>query len=617
MKKLLHLLLLLSIITFCSTGLNAGDRMMLIEFFTSSTCPPCATNSPILTAFMNSQNPDMISAIGYHMNWPSPGNDPMYLHNTSDNNGRRTFYNVNSIPQAYYDGLINVQPPYSQSGFLSYFNLRKDLLSPVTIIVRDSTYGDSVLVRVHILCETFLDNPNVTLQMVVYENEIHYPTPPGTNGEKDFYWVMRKMLPSSSGTSLILYPGDYKVLEFRYKMHPDWAANQIRNMAFIQAADKEILNSSKTLSNFCLLTSQSYFVIQQGLAATKNFNVKIPYVAQGFNSPVSFTAAIEPNNAGISVSFPSGNTISNFPDSLSVQINSTASVPTGTYRVILTGTSVSGKVHKIAVDYLVGKNYVTVKTSNPTLNFKVDNVSHMGARTFNWDLGSTHTVQAISPQTFGNTRYVFLNWSDAGDTTHNITVNATTSEYTANFKTQFRLLTAHQPSSLPITITGGNTFYDTSVTASVTISPTQLQFNGKMYYFNRWVGAGNGSYNGTTPNFQVTMNNPINQIAIYDTIDTYISKLGSEIPSKFDLYQNYPNPFNPVTKIEFDVAKSGYVKMTIYDITGRLIETAVNTYLSEGKYQYVFNAGHLPSGLYFYRMETEYYTFTKRMIVIK
>mgnify|MGYP001239190332 CR=1 FL=1 len=617
MKKLFSLLVIVTVFMSLIQTTNAGDRMMLIEFFTSSTCGPCASNNPILTAYMNSADPDRISAIGFHMNWPSPGNDPMYLHNTADNTTRRNYYGVNAIPAGFFDGYLSVPLPYSQATFQSFYDMRKDVLSPVSIIVRDSTYGDSVLVRVSVLCETFLANPNVTLHMIVYEDEINYASPPGTNGERDFHWVMRKMLPSGSGTPLILTPGSSKELVFRYKKDPVWNPNKIKNLVYIQAQNKEILNAAKTLSNFSLWTSKSFFSVTQEQASSNTFKVKIPYVASGFNSPVTFTSEIQPTNAGVSVSFPSGSTISNFPDSLSVQVNTTAAVAEGTYKVVLTGTSASGKVHKISVDLLVGVNYVTIKPSNPQLNIKVDNTSYLGAAQFNWNVNSTHVIQAISPQVSGNTRYVFTNWSNSGDTTQTITVSSGTSEYTANYKTQFKLSTSAQPSGIPVTIAVGNQFYDSSTVLTVSPNPLSLQYNGKTYYFNRWLGAGVGSYTGTNSSFQVTMTNPINQFAYYDTINTSITKLGSEIPSKYDLYQNYPNPFNPSTNIKFDLVKNGFVKLEVFDITGKVVNTLVNGKLEAGKYEFTMIASGMPSGVFFYKIEAGDFIQTRRMILLK
>ena len=149
---------------------------------------------------------------------------------------------------------------------------------------------------------------------------------------------------------------------------------------------------------------------------------------------------------GVTAVFNNGNVISNYSDSLNLQVNSTTSVPAGVYNVIVTGTSANGKIHKISMDYLVGKNYVTVRTNYSSLDFKVNNVTYTNTKAFIWDLNSQQSLAAISPQTFNSLRYVFTNWSNSGDTSQTITVNANTSEYVANFKQQFRIMSYADPS---------------------------------------------------------------------------------------------------------------------------------------------------------------------------
>ncbi|MEB2330097.1 MAG: T9SS type A sorting domain-containing protein [Ignavibacteriaceae bacterium] len=81
--------------------------------------------------------------------------------------------------------------------------------------------------------------------------------------------------------------------------------------------------------------------------------------------------------------------------------------------------------------------------------------------------------------------------------------------------------------------------------------------------------------------------------------------------------QNYPNPFNPITLIQFDIPKSGMVKLYIFDVTGRMIDVLVNEELSVGTYEYSFNAGELPSGVYFYKLESDGQKITKKMVLNK
>ncbi|MBS1517076.1 MAG: choice-of-anchor J domain-containing protein [Bacteroidetes bacterium] len=96
-----------------------------------------------------------------------------------------------------------------------------------------------------------------------------------------------------------------------------------------------------------------------------------------------------------------------------------------------------------------------------------------------------------------------------------------------------------------------------------------------------------------------------------------ITQNGTSVPDKFALKQNYPNPFNPSTKINFDLAKSSNVKLTVFNSLGQKVLDIFEGYKPAGSYQATFNGSSLPSGTYFYRMETEYFTETKKMQLIK
>jgi len=91
----------------------------------------------------------------------------------------------------------------------------------------------------------------------------------------------------------------------------------------------------------------------------------------------------------------------------------------------------------------------------------------------------------------------------------------------------------------------------------------------------------------------------------------------SNTPKDFNLSQNYPNPFNPVTKINFALPKQGFVTLKIYDITGREVKTLVNEFKQSGYYSIDFNGSNLASGVYFYRIQSNDFVMTKRMVLIK
>jgi len=96
-----------------------------------------------------------------------------------------------------------------------------------------------------------------------------------------------------------------------------------------------------------------------------------------------------------------------------------------------------------------------------------------------------------------------------------------------------------------------------------------------------------------------------------------ISQISSAVPEQYGLFNNYPNPFNPVTNIKFDIPKSSFVKLFIYDSKGAVVSELVNTNLQAGSYSYSFDAAQLSSGVYFYRVEAGSFTDTKRMILLK
>lgn len=85
----------------------------------------------------------------------------------------------------------------------------------------------------------------------------------------------------------------------------------------------------------------------------------------------------------------------------------------------------------------------------------------------------------------------------------------------------------------------------------------------------------------------------------------------------FELNQNYPNPFNPKTNINFSLSESGKVKLTVYNLLGQEVDVLINTDLSAGNHTAVFEGSNLASGIYFYKLETNEFTSTKKMILMK
>jgi hypothetical protein len=101
-----------------------------------------------------------------------------------------------------------------------------------------------------------------------------------------------------------------------------------------------------------------------------------------------------------------------------------------------------------------------------------------------------------------------------------------------------------------------------------------------------------------------------------------IQPISNEFPTQFSLSQNFPNPFNPTTRIRFAIpanvkGETSNTKIIIFDILGREVKTLVNEQLKAGTYEVDWNASGYPSGVYFYRLETDDFTETKKMLLVK
>lgn len=88
-------------------------------------------------------------------------------------------------------------------------------------------------------------------------------------------------------------------------------------------------------------------------------------------------------------------------------------------------------------------------------------------------------------------------------------------------------------------------------------------------------------------------------------------------PDKFELLQNYPNPFNPNTKIKFSLSESSFTTLTVYNSLGEKIDRLIHDQKSAGTYEVNFDGSSLPSGTYFYRLESGENVQIRKMILIK
>jgi hypothetical protein len=123
---------------------------------------------------------------------------------------------------------------------------------------------------------------------------------------------------------------------------------------------------------------------------------------------------------------------------------------------------------------------------------------------------------------------------------------------------------------------------------------------------------------GDLRKFPTTHNEDAGTVTINGVIDTPLDVEALDpIPGTAFLDQNYPNPFNPATIIRYGLPQGSHVKLTIYTLVGSQIDTIVDEWQEPGIHSINFSAHDIPSGIYFYRLQTESGTLTRRMTVRK
>ena len=152
----------------------------------------------------------------------------------------------------------------------------------------------------------------------------------------------------------------------------------------------------------------------------------------------------------------------------------------------------------------------------------------------------------------------------------------------------------------------GSSFIISNQALSSTKYITDIQI-----YKDRVVNVWQDNRNG---NFDIYCN-----IRSYNNPDTIVSvnQISAVIPRNCRLFQNYPNPFNPVTKIPFQVNKASHVEIKVYDNLGREIRSLLSKKLQPGIYETEFDSKDLYSGVYYYKMISENFYESKRMIIVK
>lgn len=230
----------------CNAYAEQARRYVLMEHFTQASCGPCAYFNPGFERGVVQRNPGVVHHIAYHTSWP--GTDPMYDYNTAENNFRTSTYSVSGVPH------VIVLGDYTSAGMYEGSQEMIDSLeaagSPLAVLVDEAEHNGKRTVAVRLKgAGAMPDGEHYRLFVAIVEDLVEYPEPPGSNGERLFPNVFRKMLPSAQGVQVpIPAVGESAVYTFEYAIDSTaWKPDRIYAIAFVQnTSTLEILNSGSS-----------------------------------------------------------------------------------------------------------------------------------------------------------------------------------------------------------------------------------------------------------------------------------------------------------------------------------------------------------------------------------
>jgi len=143
-------------------------------------------------------------------------------------------------------------------------------------------------------------------------------------------------------------------------------------------------------------------------------------------------------------------------------------------------------------------------------------------------------------------------------------------------------------------------------------------YHAKLSHLNYTATCLNEQYDECDPYAPMALSQPL---TAFDAapMDAALTKNADAInlPTEYGLSQNHPNPFNPVTQINFSLPEATHVRLQVYNVVGQVVATLVDRDMQAGYQSVTWNASSVASGIYFYRLETNAFTDTKKMVLLK
>ncbi len=549
MKKPILCLFFLATVVF---GYSQSQRLVMFEEFTQASCGPCAQQNATFDPLLLN-NLDKATSIRYHTSWP--GVDPMNQQNPVDVAARVSYYQVNAVPWCFMDGVAPTGPNYAGAPAnvtQSMIDAEYAVPSPFTIAMNQSlsSGNDTIFVNMVGVC-TGASTGNLVAQLGVIEKHIHFTTPPGTNGETDFYNVMKKMLPTASGTLLptSFQPGDYFIVQGSWKLANVYSLSQLSAVGFIQNnTNKAVLQAGNSDS----------------IPLTMPYNNDVQLMSATNYSPTNCSGSIAPM---ITIRNNGNNTVT----AMTIKYNVNNGTP-ATY-------TWSGSLTTLQKTVITLPAYSFSPQASNTLQIYTDQVNNGDDQ-----YPKNDTINAIISSAPVTTNYALF-YLHTDNLPQNITWNLKNSSGT--------VIDSGGPYAL------SNHLYVDTVHLN----------GGGCYTFTVYDSDGEGiccsNGNGGYELVSSTGSTMRQGGSFGYTDPTEIKKTGrlKLINLRRSVMKVYPNPFRDEAKVAFNLINPEDVVLYLYNSTGQLVRTSYKGSFPSGNQECSIDASNLPSGIYMLKMQ--------------
>lgn len=233
-------------------------RKTLIEEFTNASCGPCATQNPAFNALLyQNRLAGKVTSLHYQVVWP--GYDPMNLFNQQDVEQQVQYYGVGGVPTGTIDGsyipdscaLYDGAPGCLTQTMIDNAQSEPSIFDIQITSIKNGNTGN---VTVTVTAKNDFNTSTFRLMTALEEDTITYGTPPGSNGELEFYQVMRYLLPDSDGVFLPAMTANQSMsFNSSFIVDPSFVESQLRVIAFIQDdATRKVYQSKMTTGPYAV-----------------------------------------------------------------------------------------------------------------------------------------------------------------------------------------------------------------------------------------------------------------------------------------------------------------------------------------------------------------------------